>query len=143
MGAVGFFIRSVILTGVLVMLLQIRWEGTTLEAHTMNFFRSGALAQPVDQTASGLVVLIRNSWSKMTSAINTNFSNALRRENQPGGRLEKFSVERSEEAMKEFKKKAAAASQRAKRQFIDETIVPEVTGPQADKSLAKSVDDEE
>jgi hypothetical protein len=96
------------------------------------------------------VIFIRNTWTKVTQTINTNFSNALRKENQPGSRLGSISFSRSEEYVrsktqearevgndvsqnvamdtesfvKRFKQKAAEVGRKTKKSFIDETEVP-------------------
>jgi hypothetical protein len=150
MDAFSFFLRTLALTIIAVLVMQVRWGTSTIEDQVMNFMTSSAIVRPIDDTAKGAVVLIRNSWTKITQTINTNFTNALRKENQPGSRLGSFSFGRSEEYVKSktqevrdagenaaqdvamdtesfvkrFKKKAAEVGRKAKKSFIDETEVP-------------------
>ena len=150
MDSFSFFLRTLALTIIAVLIMQVRWGTGTIEDQVMNFMTSSAVVRPIDDTAKGAVVLIRNTWSKATQTINTNFTNALRKENQPGSRLGSFSLGRSEEYIrsktqevqgvgqevgqdvamdtesfvKRFKKKAAEVNRKVKKSFIDETEVP-------------------
>lgn len=107
MDSIRFFIKTLIVTMCAVLFMQIHWGATTIESQTMSFLTSSALVKPIEETAGGAVVLIRNTWSKVTKSINTNFSNALRRENQPGSRGI-FNFERSKEYVE---RKAERASE--------------------------------
>ncbi|MCB0350723.1 MAG: hypothetical protein KDD38_06035 [Bdellovibrionales bacterium] len=101
MGDLFFFVRVMVITIVVVLLMQIRWGNTTIENHAMNFISSSSVVKPIDDVASGTVRFIRNSWSAFIKGINTNFSNALRRENQPGQRHSGFNLQRSEQYVRE------------------------------------------
>lgn len=96
MGSILFVVRTLALTFVLVVLMQIHWKGKTIEDHTMGLLTSATLATPIEKTADGAVIFVRNSWTRLTQMLNTNFSNSLRRENQPGTRHEKFKIKRNE-----------------------------------------------
>lgn len=137
---ISFFIRTMVLTAIVVLLLQIRWGGGTLEDHAMDFVRSSSVAKPLGETAHGVVVFVRNSWTKITRSINTNFSNALRSENQPGSRQANLVIERSQEYIR-------TAKEKVREKFIDETVVPgqnekKVT-PAVDRTRASSTEDDE
>jgi hypothetical protein len=120
MSSLTFFARTMVLTFVAVLLLQVRWGTTTLEDHTMNFLTSSALVKPIDQTASGMVIFIRNTWNRVTKSINTNFTNALRRENQPGSRFEGFTIQRSQEYIQQNAREASRAAGEAAQEYAPE-----------------------
>lgn len=162
MGSILFFLKSMVVTTVVVLLMQIRWGDGTIEDYTMDFLTSSAVVKPIDQTAKGSVIFIRNTWSKITRSLNTNFSNALRSENQPGSRQASLAVRRSEDTnnkavnpkeevadtaslVERFKRKTAEVSRKVRSRFIDETDVPESTkgGKTYDSSLATSTQDDD
>ncbi|MEQ1665553.1 MAG: hypothetical protein ABL927_09285 [Bdellovibrionales bacterium] len=128
MGSIFFVLRALVVTFLLVIVMQVRWGESTIESTAMEFLTSSTVVKPIDETASGIVVFIRNSWSRFTKSINTNFSNAMRSENQPGSRHLGFSFERtSKSAMtkaEQYSDKAVQMAKRAKSRFIDERITP-------------------
>lgn len=122
MGDLFFFMRVMVITVVVVLLMQIRWGNQTIEHHTMNFITSSSFVEPIDDVANGAVRFIRNMWSSFTKNINTGFTNALRKENQPGSRHSSLvNLERSQEYIKEHSQKAIKS---VRGQFVDETKVP-------------------
>jgi hypothetical protein len=145
MGAFSFVIRTMILTVLIVLLLQIRWGDSSLEDVTMNFITSSAVVAPINQSAQGTVRFIRNLWTKANRSFDTHFSRGLQDENRPGSRHLGFSLERSEKVLKQdaekvkekaedayeeakdssafqkFKESARSASSRVKSSFVDET----------------------
>ena len=124
-----FFLKILAITFVVVLLLQIRFGEKTAEDYTMDFLTSSAVVKPINQTAGGAVIFIRNMWSKFSRSINTKFINAMRSENQPGSRQSHFMVERSKELkeakentaelMERFKQRATATTKKIRSKFID------------------------
>ena len=98
MDSVWFTLKALALTFIVTVLMQIKWGTATIEDHTIQFITTSGLVKPVDDTANGAVVFIRNSWNQLTKYLNTNFTNALRSENRPGSRQNFLSLERSEKA---------------------------------------------
>lgn len=96
MSSLSFVIRTLVLTFAIVFVMQMHWNGRTIEDHAMGLVNTAAVTTSVDHVANGAVIFIRNSWTKLNQMLNTNFSNALRRENRPGSRHESFKVKRSE-----------------------------------------------
>ncbi len=156
MGPLSFFIRTLFITILFVLLLQIRWGDTSLEDITMNFITSSAVVAPINQTAQGSVRFLRNMWSKVNRTFDTHFSRALQEENRPGSRHLIFSVDRSEKVLKQkaegVKEAAEGAYEEAKdssafqkfkdtaraakdkfRAKLDETKVPLETRPSAEQ----------
>lgn len=135
MGSLSFVIRTFILTALLIMVLQVRWEGATLEVHTLKFIRSSNVSGLVSSTAEGAVRAITIGWGKVSQLFNSNFSDKFKSENKPGERLGKFHWNRSKDSLKEgakdgvafIKENADHARVKAResiRKFIDETEVP-------------------
>ncbi|OFZ19464.1 MAG: hypothetical protein A2Z20_05425 [Bdellovibrionales bacterium RBG_16_40_8] len=129
-----FFIRTLIFTFVVVLLLQIRFGEKTAEDYTMDFLTSSSLIKPVNQTADKAVIFIRNMLAKISRSINTNFVNTLKSENQPGSRQSHFIIKRKKEINKTkentaefietFKKQAVSTGKKISSSFIDETKMP-------------------
>ena len=128
MDSIFHILRVGILTCVLVLCLQVRWGEATLEDHTMNFLTSSAVIRPIDEVATSVVVFVRNTWSHFTRSLDTNFSNALRKENQPGSRHLNLTLERSKKYVSEksddLRERVRDVAKRARSKFIDETEVP-------------------
>ncbi len=148
MGAFSFFIRTMILTVLVVLILQIRWGEASLEDHAMSFITSSAVVAPLNSTAQGTVRFLRNMWTKANRTFDTHFSQALQDENRPGSRHLALTIQRSEKAVKakaeevkeiaagafddaedssafeKFKAKAKSTSDRIRSKFIDETETP-------------------
>lgn len=101
-----FFLRIMFFTAVTVLLMQVRWGEETIENHTMNLLTTSAIVAPIDTTAQGAVVFIRNSWNSMTKSFNTRFSNSLRGDNQPGSRLSGLNVGRSQAVEKQYEQRS-------------------------------------
>jgi hypothetical protein len=162
-----FFIRIMFFTLVAVLLMQVKWGGTTIENHTMDFLTSSAVVAPIDRVAQSAVVFIRNSWNATIKSFNTRFSESLRGENQPGSRLSGLNVDRSEavsearrraeqmrdsinmnaseseDAFEKLKRKAREAGSKIRSSFIDETRVPQDPSrasatPADDESVSES-----
>lgn len=101
-----FFLRIMFFTMVTVLLMQIRWGDTTIENHTIEILTTSAIVEPIDNTAQGAVVFIRNGWNAMIKSFNTRFSQSLRGENQPGTRLSGFQFGRSEKVEKDIERRS-------------------------------------
>ncbi len=123
MDSMYFILKSVFVTFVIVLLMQIKWSEHTLEYEAHRYLTSSVVVKPFESTAQGAVTFIRNMWNKVTKSLNSNFSNALRSENRPGSRFPE-ALERSKEYVKEKAKKAERA--------VD-----------VDRSSARSTDDDD
>ncbi len=145
MGSFSFVIRTTIITVLLVLAMQIRWGTQTIEDHVMMAITSSEVVTPLNKTAQGTVVFLRNMWTKANRSFDTHFSKAMQEENRPGSRHLAFSVERSEKAVKQkaeqveeaakgayeevkasstfqkIKEKASATSAKIRSKFIDES----------------------
>lgn len=95
MGELKFVLKTFIITVVAILFMQIQWGNVTIEEYTMEFLTSASIVKPIDQTASGMVIFVRNMWTKMTRSLNTGFSHALSEENRPGSRHSILNVDRS------------------------------------------------
>lgn len=108
MDSLYFILKSLVVTFVIVLFMQIKWSDRTLEYEAHRFLTSSTIVKPLESTAQGAVTFVRNMWNKVTKSLNSNFSNALRSENQPGSRFPK-ALERSKEYVRETAKKAKRA----------------------------------
>jgi len=145
MGTIYFALKALVVTFVLVLLMQVQWGDSTIEGHAMEFLTSSAAVKPIDETATGVVVFIRNSWSKFTKSINTNFMKSMRGENQPGSRHMGFNIERSSKAAvkraEALSEQAIQMAKKAKSKYIDERIHPGARVEQRDQGDTYSNDE--
>jgi len=109
MGSIFFFIKTFIITLVVVFLMQIRIGTSTLEEHAMFFIHDSPMVEPLQEVAEGTTALIRDVLNSLTKNINTDFSRSLRSENIPGSRELKFQFDRSREFVARNARKAANA----------------------------------
>ncbi len=65
-----FFVKTLALTALIVMVLQIRFDTVTLEEKATTLIRSSALVQPLQQVAEGGVRVIRSSINWVSSQVN-------------------------------------------------------------------------
>ena len=94
MDAFGFVLKSLVVTCLLVVVLQVRFGNATLEDHTMSLLTESAVIQPLNGIAHNAVVATRNGWNSFLRMIDTNFTSALREENRPGSRHLRFGFSR-------------------------------------------------
>jgi hypothetical protein len=143
MDSILFIFKTLIITAVVVVFMQVKWGNNTIENEAYHFLTSSSVIVPIENVADSAVVLVRNTWRKMTGIFNNKFSEKLQSENQPGQRHLQFTIERS---------KAASYGQKVKNKFIDETVVPTETKggregvpnpTKIDRSSASSTNDDD
>jgi hypothetical protein len=62
-------IKTVLFSVLVLMVLQMKWEGSTLETHSENWvYRSGA-GEQIQNVASGLVKASKEGWSWLKAQI--------------------------------------------------------------------------
>ena len=62
-------IKTVLFSVLLLMLLQMKWEGETLEAHSKNWIYRSHAGEQLQHVASGLVKASREGWSWLQDQI--------------------------------------------------------------------------
>ena len=65
-----FFIKTILITVLIVLILQIRFGSLTLEDHARHFIQTSALAQPVQDVAESGAVAVRKGMNWVTREIN-------------------------------------------------------------------------
>lgn len=113
MGSIFFVLKCLVFTVVLVILMQIRIGGTTLEEKALHWTHNSSVMQPIQQVADGSVKALREGWKKTYQWISAPFSNWGGKE-WPGQRSLKVNWERSEKVIAEQAKKA---KEKAKEQL--------------------------
>ena len=98
---------------VLIVLMQIRIAGTTLEEKALHWTHNSSVIQPIQQVADGTVKALRQGSQKINQWLSAPFSNWGGKE-WPGQRSLKVNWERSEKAISEQAKKA---KEKAKEQL--------------------------
>src|SRR5690606_34334297 len=71
-----FFIKTLVLTLLVVMLLQIEVGGKSLETQAMSFMHDSQVTRPLNDVASGAAELVRDLAKKISSGINSNAEKA-------------------------------------------------------------------
>lgn len=133
MGSLIFFIKTMAITLIVVVLLQIKVGNETLEDKTLHFVYTSDLTTPLREAAEGGVVFIRDLWNKIAGNINTEFSRAIESKNRPGERRIGINLERSKEYLKEKSQRAAevvkdraeSAARNIREEFEREGIIEE------------------
>lgn len=62
-------IRTVLFSVLVLMLLQVKWDGDTLESHSKNWVYQSQAGEQIQTVASGLVKASRESWQWLKSQI--------------------------------------------------------------------------
>jgi hypothetical protein len=98
MGNLFFIVRTFAITLVIILLMQIQWNGSTVEQKTLNFIRTSQLTAPIQSVAEAVTQTAGKWISKAKTVFNTKlFDNRNRSEKSESF----FSLDRSEE-YKEF-----------------------------------------
>ncbi len=67
-----FFLKTLLLTVLLILFLQIKVGSKTLENHTLEFVQSSSIVSPINQAAFGASQLVRDVVSRATISIRKN-----------------------------------------------------------------------
>lgn len=98
-------LKSLAVTIVIVLLLQIKVGNDTLEDRAVFWFRSSPTVQPLQTVVNGGVKFVRNGFHKLTALFDWNPSKSL--SNQPGKRDLNFQIERSRQYLRDQAEKVA------------------------------------
>lgn len=66
-----FFVKTLALTTLIVITLQVRFGTVTLEDHATSMIRTSAIIQPLQEIAEGGVKVIRNSIHWVSAQVNS------------------------------------------------------------------------
>ncbi len=70
MGTLLFVIKTLTLTVILVVVLQIEWGENTLEETAMDFVHESRLLEPLREASQGAHLVIKNSWKSVSEKVN-------------------------------------------------------------------------
>jgi hypothetical protein len=112
-----FAIKTLLVTFLVVLLMQVKWGSQTVEQIAYQSITTSSLVVPLEEAADGAVVFMRNSWRKVTQSINTNFTNSLRSENQPGQRHLEWGKNRSQAYIEQTKKNISGTVNAARNDY--------------------------
>ena len=65
MDAISFIFKTTLVTIAVILVMQIKWGGQTIERHTMRALTSAQIVRPLNETAHGAATLVRNVWDLM------------------------------------------------------------------------------
>ncbi len=115
MDSLFFIIKSFILTVVLVLILQIKFGGSTVEERLSDTMHSVGIVDVAQTMADGAMKTLRNGWRSVTSGLVTS--------EQPGNRASKFNFDRSAQYVREtsqdVKKEAKDRYKKLKRSWSE------------------------
>lgn len=119
-----FTIRILAISAVVVVLMQIRVAGQSVEAHAETWIRTAAPVLILREVAEGGLLVVHDAWSSVMSNINSKYSKKFEKENMPGEREAGFAIKRSQAFVDEQKKRseAADAKLKARAQSVREAL---------------------
>lgn len=92
-----FFVKTLAITFLVVVLMQVKWGEGTVEEHTLEFIQTSSLIQPLQKTAAGGVHLVQNSIRWLSQQVNQKIRHQSGTEEASlGGRASEFKLKRSE-----------------------------------------------
>ena len=119
MGEMFFIAKSLVITVVVIVVMQVKVGETTIEQKTLHWIESSPVVLPVQEVALGGVKVVRETWKKIFGNLNNKFWNSVDQQNAPGKRDLKFTLERSEEFLRRQADKLQEKAQEAATQARD------------------------
>lgn len=107
-----FFVKTVILTFVFVVFLQVKVGDYTLEQRAANWARGSQVVQPLREAAHGGVIALREVWREVLSLMSGKVQDTFQSEDSPGRRSLGINFERSKAFLKKQAKKAQQVARR-------------------------------
>lgn len=106
MSDILFFIKTLFITFIFIVVLQVKVGDLTLEQRAAHWARTSEVMEPVKQAARGGVVVIHQTWNRLTSHLGDKAQAVFKSEDSPGRRHLKFQLDRSTKYLKEQAEKA-------------------------------------
>lgn len=100
-GDILFFIKCLVMTFIVVILLQVKIGNMTLEERTKNWAAESSLVAPLEDVAKGGVKGIREAWKSLTGNFSKKIKNQFENNNVPGQRTLGVKLERSKKYISE------------------------------------------
>ena len=101
-----FVLKSLAITVVILILMQIKIGDSTMETKFHHWVNSAAVVAPLQEAADGGVALVKQAWNKVSKSFTGKTFNFFKEENIPGKRVLGLKLQRSAEYIKEKAKLA-------------------------------------
>ena len=131
MGDLIFFVKTVLITFIILTIMQIKVGERTLEQKALVFGHSSTYARPIQEVAQGGVIFIRQIWRKVSGSLNTKFMQKFDSDQAPGKRALGIQIERSKRFLadqaRRTQKEVNTQAERAARNlsdYMDKSINP-------------------
>ena len=86
-----FILKSFLITSIIVILLQLKVGGGTVEDHTIIWLENSLITRPLHYVVAGGVAVTRDLWFTVTGNVNTKFKDTMvSKKSLPGRRSLKF-----------------------------------------------------
>lgn len=109
-----FALKMLAFAVVIVVLMQIRVGGESIESRAESFIRTAGPVLVLRDVAEGALLVIHDGWASLMSNINSKYSNKFDKENLPGERSLSLSLQRSQAYLEEEKQKREAYEEKVK-----------------------------
>jgi hypothetical protein len=119
MGELMFFVKSLVITFVIVLVLQIKIGESTVEKKISSTIRSSSVGEYLTEVAQGGVNVASKFYKKLVGSIDTGVSKNFNFDNVPGKRELVGGFERSQKYIAEKRAKAEAIEKKGKEVAIE------------------------
>lgn len=116
--------KMLVVTAIIVVLMQVRVSGYSIESHAENWIKTAAPVLVLRDVAEGGLLVVHDTWSALMSNVNSKYAQKFDAEKIPGEREITLGLQRSENYLNEEKKKKEAAEMkiRARAQQVREAL---------------------
>tara|TARA_B100000749_G_scaffold280893_1_gene280413 strand:+ start:14237 stop:14719 length:483 start_codon:yes stop_codon:yes gene_type:complete len=111
-GDILFFIKTIVMTLVVVVLLQVKIGEFTLEQRATQWARQSSVAKPIQDVAHGGLLALRDGWRHFYSLFSGEVQKVIGSDEAPGKRNLGITFERSKKYFEEKSEKAKKIAQR-------------------------------
>lgn len=109
MSEIFFIIKSLVLTILIVIFMQVKVGDTTIEEKTLMWIEGSVIILPLQKIVDGGVKAVSETWKLVFGNLNSQFFNSVKQKNLPGKRDLNLVIERSEEYLRDRAKKTSKA----------------------------------
>lgn len=120
-----FFLKTLIMTLVVVLLLQIRVGDYTLEDHAHLFVKTSSLTYPLQVAADGASRAIRDVMKRVHQSLSSRFWGNKMADEQSASRAPKFDWQRSQRYLEEQAQRAGREAKAAMQERGAQVRVPQ------------------
>lgn len=109
-----YALRMLVVAAIIVVIMQVRVSGNSIEAHAENWIKTAAPVLVLRDVAEGGLLVLHDAWSSLMSNVNSKYSKKFDPETVPGKREMTLGLRRSEAYIDEETKKKEAAEMKIK-----------------------------